>query len=126
MIIAIIALALIQLLDRYINYHIALSFIIIWMISFAIDSIYTYHNRMYIKSNESNLIMYHLYDKIPYPLIIAIILTIELSMILSLSYLYTQAVNSTIDITNISLAMIVFAYIHIEAFLISRRTIKRL
>jgi hypothetical protein len=122
----IIALALIQLLDRYINYHIALLFIIIWIISFAIDSIYTYHNRAYIKDREMNIIMYYLYDKIPYLAILAIILTIELIMIIGLAYLYTQSINSNLKIENISLNMIVFAYIHIEAFLTSRRTIKRL
>ncbi|GIU71975.1 MAG: hypothetical protein KatS3mg003_1454 [Candidatus Nitrosocaldaceae archaeon] len=122
----IIALALIQLLDQYIDTIIALLFIIIWIISFAIDSIYTYHNRMYIKDREMNIIMYYLYDKIPYPLIIAIILTIELIMIIGLAYLYTQSLNYNLKIENISLNMIVFAYIHIEAFLTSRRTIKRL
>ena len=99
---------------------------IIWIISFAIDSIYTYHNRAFIKDKEMNIIMYYLYDKIPYPLIISIILTIELIMIIGLAYLYTQSINYNLKIENISLNMIVFAYIHIEAFLTSRRTIKRL
>ncbi|GIU72399.1 MAG: hypothetical protein KatS3mg003_1878 [Candidatus Nitrosocaldaceae archaeon] len=122
----IIALALIQLLDQYIDTIIALLFIIIWIISFAIDSIYTYHNRAFIKDKEMNIIVYYLYNKIPYPLIIMIILTIELTIIIGLAYLYTQSLNYNLKIENISLNMVVFAYIHIEAFLISRRTIKRL
>jgi Ca2+/Na+ antiporter len=124
--IVIIALLLIQLVEPYINNDIALLLMITWMVAFAIDAIYTYNNRALIKSKESNIIMHHLYGKIPYPLIIVIILALELAMILALSYLYTQAINSMMRITNIGLTMIVFAYLHIEAFIASNKTIKRL
>ncbi|MEM2857153.1 MAG: hypothetical protein QW416_08645 [Candidatus Nitrosocaldaceae archaeon] len=108
---------IITLVMLYLKIELPIYLIVIWCIAFAIDAIYTYINRAYIKSKEFNIIMRGLYQRLNYSLIILIVLAIEVAMIFAIAYL-TNGKITTI--------MIAFTILHLEAFYNSRRTIKNI
>ena len=124
MIIKIILIPLLLLftyfINQLINTNIAIIIITIWLIVFAIDVIYTYNNKQYIKSNEFNIILRSLYSKIPYIIIIIMIFILECLMLILLSYL----IFNSITIKSIGLIALTLILLHIEAIYSSMRFIK--
>lgn len=129
-------LVLLQFLEPYINIVNACMFISLWLMAFNLDAIYTYMNRKYIKQYERNIIMRHLYGKIPYPIIILMIFILETVTIYGLTYLYYEPrIAQMIDdrstilglpITNLALTAIVFAFMHMHAVYNSMQLIDKL
>jgi len=124
-IITLILIPLLLLFLYFINQLIdiitAIIIIAIWLTIFAIDAIYTYKNKQYIKSNEFNIILRRLYSKIPYIAIIIMIFAIECLILILLSYL----IFDSITIKSIGLIALILIALHIQAIYSSIKFINK-